>query len=247
CPVRCRCRSTDVLRSTTPFLAAMPRRMLAGHVAPVALIERAELVVGGARRGGQLLGVRRTRLAGHPWTHLGQVTLPRRRPADVGARLHHVERTVGTRPRARLDWIHYLPPAGPARLAPLPSPATPRRPAPAAAVPSPSLFRSDRACRTCRRRCTAWRPASWRPADTAGRPPLDTSRPGHTPPPPSDRHRRSSSSRRADSRHSAPCTSRLDPLPPPGRPRPPRPPALARHPAPPRPGGCCPFPVPLPI
>src|SRR5262249_56668302 len=116
CPVRCRCRSTDVLRSTTPFLAAMPRRMLAGHVAPVALIERAELVVGGARRGGQLLGVRRTRLAGHPRTHLGQVTLPRRRPADVGARLHHIERTVGTRPRARLVGITDVPRAGPAHL-----------------------------------------------------------------------------------------------------------------------------------
>src|SRR6266566_3680827 len=71
------------------------RRVLAGVVGPVALIERAGIRVGGARRPARLLLVRRAGLARDAGAGLDLVALAHRRPADKGARPHHVARADG--------------------------------------------------------------------------------------------------------------------------------------------------------
>src|SRR5438128_7304257 len=62
------------------------RRVLAGVVGPVALIERAGIRVLDARRAARLLGIGGARLARHAGARLGDVALARRRAADEGAR-----------------------------------------------------------------------------------------------------------------------------------------------------------------
>src|SRR5439155_101790 len=73
----------------------MARRVLAGVVGPVALVERAGIRVLGARRAARLLLVRRAGLSRDARAGLDLVALARRRAADKGARPHHVARAGG--------------------------------------------------------------------------------------------------------------------------------------------------------
>src|SRR5206468_9221210 len=84
------------------------RRVLAGVVGPVALIERACIRVLDARRAARLLLVRRAGLAREAGAGLGLVALARRRAADEGARPHHVTRAGGAGAGAGLVGIAHV-------------------------------------------------------------------------------------------------------------------------------------------
>src|SRR5437870_5286758 len=98
----------------------VPRRVLAGVARPVALIERARVAVGGARRARRLLGVRRAAGA-RPGAVLRRVALARRGTAHRARRLEAIGRADRARARARL--VHV---AHPGRR-PAHRPGVPRR------------------------------------------------------------------------------------------------------------------------
>src|SRR5205823_8662725 len=100
----------------------VPRRVLAGVARAVALIERAGVAVGGARRAARLLGVDGTCAARRPGTILRRVALAGGPPTHEAAGLHHVGRAAGARPRAHLVGI-----TGVARARAAQRPAVPRR------------------------------------------------------------------------------------------------------------------------
>src|SRR5207253_2712911 len=87
---------------------AIARRVLAGVVGPVALVERAGLRVLGARRAARLLLVHRAGLARDAGAGLDLVALAHRRPADKGARPHHVARAGSAGAGAGLVGIAYV-------------------------------------------------------------------------------------------------------------------------------------------
>src|SRR5205823_1151387 len=86
------------------YRPGVPRRVLAGVVRPVALIERARVAVGGARRARRLLGVRRAAGA-RPGAVLRRVALARRGAALRARGLEAVGGADGARARARLGHI----------------------------------------------------------------------------------------------------------------------------------------------
>src|SRR5262249_61734332 len=75
----------------------------------VALSEGADFPVGRAGGAERLLGVWRTGFSCQARTGLLQIALARGGAADIGVRLHHVVRTVGTRPGALLIGIAHVP------------------------------------------------------------------------------------------------------------------------------------------
>src|SRR5206468_511568 len=84
---------------------AIARRVLAGVLGPVALIERAGLRVVGARRAARLLRIGWARLARHPGARLDEVTLAGGRPAHRAAGRNDVGRTALARSVAGLGQV----------------------------------------------------------------------------------------------------------------------------------------------
>src|SRR5439155_225764 len=101
-------RITVVPRAEVADRVRVAGRVLAGVAQPIARVERAGLPVVGARRAGRLLLVHRAGLARDAGAGLDLVALAHRRPADKGARPHHVARADGAAAGAGLVGIAHV-------------------------------------------------------------------------------------------------------------------------------------------
>src|SRR5207253_4456633 len=124
-----------LLQSSRALLRSVPRRVLTGVARAVALVERAGVAVGGARRAARLLRVGGTCAARRPGTILRHVALAGSRPTHEAAGFEHVGGAAGARPRAELVRITDVARASAAQHPPVPRRVCARRRAPGAVAP----------------------------------------------------------------------------------------------------------------
>src|SRR5439155_25547654 len=111
---------TEGARARAAQRPPVPRRVLTRHVGAIALVERAGVAVGGARRAARLLRVDGACATRRTWTIVCHVALAASPPTHEAAGLEHVRRAAGARPRAHLVRVTEVARARAAQRPPVP-------------------------------------------------------------------------------------------------------------------------------